>query len=134
MTNFKCEGLFSEPVSSFIWIHTEAVLSIPIDIYIPLHVVTESPEDRVKLHLLTRGHGDKDVFKVNNGIRCTIGESLAKVSATHFCSFCLATRPLPKKRYMLLPVRKELDNGIHHFDVCVLYSYKCLEVELYQTL
>ncbi len=97
-------------------------------------MVTESPEDRVKLQLLTRGHGEKDVFKVNNKIGCLIEKNLAKISATHFCSLCLATIPLPKKRYMLLPVQKELDNGTHHFDVCVLYSYKCLEVELYQTL
>ena len=116
-------------MSPFIWIHSDAVLSKPIDVYIPLHVVTDSVEDRAKLYLLTRGHQKKDAFKVNNRISCEIMENLAKVSATHFCTVCLATRQKPKKRYHLVSARRELENGTHNFDVCILYSYKCLQVK-----
>ena len=127
LTDFKCEDCF-EPVSPFVWIHTDKALLKPAELYISHYAKADTIEDKRKLCPLTRGHGENDVFKVNNTMDVDISETLVKATATHFCSICLAGKSVSKK-YILLNAKRELDNGAIWTDICVLYSVTCLQVQ-----
>ena len=90
--------------------------------------MADTVEDKMKLYLLTKGHGEKDMFKVNNKLETNIFPTLVRTSGTHFCTVCLASTPVPKKRCHLLVAIKQLESGSQNVDVCVLYSYNCLQV------
>ena len=134
LTGFKCEGSY-EPVSPFVWVHTEPVLTKPAELYIPHYAIADSTEDKRKLCLLTRGDGENAEFKANKVIDSKkvkiLSAKLFKVSATHFCTICLASKE-STKRYHIVYATKKLDNGnTVHVDVCVLYSYHCMKVCMY---
>ena len=128
LKHLECQVPSLVPVSPFIWVHTDQVLSKPAELYIPHHALVDTVIDRTKVHLLTKGHNHTDIFRVNNQIETNIEENFAHLSASHFCLLCLMSEPVPKKRYHLVYAKLELQNNIHHVDVCVLYTFKCLKV------
>ena len=133
LKDFKCEGPF-EPVSPFVFIHIDPVLTKPATLYIPHYVMADTVEDKMKLYLLTKGHGEKDMFKVNNKLETNISPALVRTSGTHFCTVCLASTPVPKKRCHLLVATKQFESGSQNVDVCVLYSHNCLQVSFFHTI
>ena len=126
LTGFKCEGPY-EPVSPFVWVHTDPVLTKPAELYIPHYVMADTTEDKVKIYLLTRGYEENAIFKVNNDLKASISSSLVKISATHFCHNCLGSTPVPKRKYHVVYGIKEEDRTVH-VDVCVAYSDHCSQV------
>ena len=126
LTGFKCEGPY-EPISPFVWVHTDPVLTKPAKLYIPHYVMADTTEDRVKIYLLTRGHEENAIFKVNNDLKASISSSLVKITATHFCTLCLGSTCVPKRKYHIVYGTKEEDRTVH-VDVSIIYSLHCLEV------
>ena len=126
LTGFKCDGSY-EPVSPFVWVHTEPVLNKPAELYIPHYVMADTNDDKMKIHLLTRGHEDNAAFNVNNDLKTSISSTLVKISAPHFCHICLGSTRVPKRKYHIVYGTKE-ENGTVHVDVCVAYSHYCSQV------
>ena len=124
--DFSCEDSI-EPVSPFVWVHTDTELTKPAQLYIPHHVLLENDEDRKSLCLLTRGDNQK-MFKVNKDLSLKINETFAEISGTHFCSTCIATKRELNKRYKVVLAKKRLECGVYKCDVCILYCIKDLEV------
>ena len=127
LTDFRSDAP-CEPVSPFIWVHTDPALTKPAELYIPHFTVVDTDEDKMNLCLITRGHEQDATFKVNNTLEVQTFTSLVKIRATHFCTVCLASIPKPKKRYHLVYATKEQPDGVLHIDISVLYSHYCLQV------
>ena len=120
------------PVSPFLWVHTDPVLSKPAELYIPHYAIANTTEDKNKLVLLTKGHEENSFFKVNDQLELTILETTACIRATHFCSLCIATfiqkGSLPKLRYNMVSAQKVVSDNLVNIDICILYSMKCFQV------
>ena len=121
------------PVSPFVWINIDTVLSKPAELYIPHYVDVSSDEDKMKLCLLTSEEdhseeGEVFAFTVNIEAHVNILPSVARIRAFNFCSLCIAAKDPPCKRYYLLYAEKELGDGSLHVDICIMYSIRCLQV------
>ena len=126
IADFNCEDSL-EPVSPFVWIHTDTELTKPAQLYISHHVIVENNEDRKNVCLLTRGD-NQSVFRVNDDLSLEINETFAKVSGTHFCSACLADNPVPTKRYEIMLAKRGFKGGVHECDVCIVYCKNDIKV------
>ena len=127
LTDFRSD-VPCEPVSPFIWLHTDSALTKPAELDIPHFTVADTDEDKMNLCLITRGHEQDAAFKVNNILEVQTFTTFVKIRATHFCTVCLASTSKPKKRYLLVYATKEQPNGALHVDISVLYSHYCLQV------
>ncbi len=130
LTNFKCDGSY-QPVSPFIWVHTDAVLIKPAKLYIP-HYINSNTVGDCKLVLLVKRHEKDAVFKVVADSELELFSTVACVRMKHFCVVCLAdamkNNP-PERKYHVVCAEKSFKDGqkkeVH---VCVLYTLQCLEV------
>ena len=126
ITDFSCKDSV-EPVSPFVWVHTDTKLTKSAQLFIPHHLLLKNHEDRKNLCLLTRG--DKQtMFKVNKDLCLKINETFAEIYGKHFCSTCIATKRELKKRYQIVLAKKGLKGGVHKCAVCILYCMQDLEV------
>ena len=129
-SNFKCEGSFN-PVSPFIWIHTDSELLKPAKLYIPHYIDTETSSN-TKLFLLAKGHEENAVFKVIEDANVELFETVGCVDMRHFCVVCLAAAENgnpPKVRYHALVVEKEdVTRSGKEIHLCLLYTLNCLKV------
>ena len=115
------------PVSPFVWIHIDSLLSKPAELYIPHYVDVSSDEDKKNLCLLNTKN-NFEVFTADKVAQVSFSPTLARILTTHFCSLCAAAKNPPQKRYALLYAEKELDDGSLHVVICITYSFRCLQV------
>ena len=136
LPHFRSHNTFI-PVSPFVWIHTDSVLSKPAELYIPHYVNISSDEDKKKLNLLSTKcflstkESDKLIFTVNTEAEdsITFSQTFAIIHMTHFCSTCVATKDInTSKRYHLLYAKKEFEDGNLQLDICIMYSFRCYQV------
>ena len=132
LSGFKCEGQY-EPVSPFIWIHIDAVLSKPAKLYIP-HYINSNTADKSQLVLLVRGHEKDAFFKIVKDPELELLSTVASVSLRHFCIVCLANamegNPPEKKYHVVCAEKSSNDGKKKEVHICVLYTLKCLEVRM----
>ena len=126
--NFKCaEGASYEPVSPFVYIHTDAELAKPVQVHIPHYIDSDDKENIV---LLVKGQQEDSVFEVLEDSKYTINEATVCIEMRHFCVLCLAAardgRP-KRRRYQVLTAEKTIGN-IKELQICILYSMACLKV------
>ena len=121
------------PVSPFVWIHIDSLLLKPAELYIPHYVDVNSDEDMNNLCILNT-KDNFEVFMVDKVAQVSFSPTLARILTTHFCSLCVATKDIPRKRYILLYAEKEFDDGSLNVDICIMYSIRCLQVKLSFTL
>ena len=121
------------PVSPFVWIHIDSLLAEPAELYIPHYVDVSSDENKMKLCLLTTKE-NPEVFTTDELAQVSYSPTLARILTTHFCSLCVASKDVPRKRYILLYAEKEFDDGSLYVDICIMYSIRCLQVMLSFTL
>ena len=131
--DFKCEGSFN-PVSPFIWIHTDSELLEPAKLYIPHYIDTETSSN-TKIFLLAKGHEENAVFKVIEDADVKLFETVGCVDRRHFCVLCLAAAENgnpPTVRYHVLVVEKEdVTRSGKEVHLCLLYTLTCLKVHNY---
>ena len=131
LVDFKCdEGPF-EPVSPFLWIHTDAILSKPVKLYMPHYI--DNDHENIKLVLLARSHEENAVFKVQNEVEVELSQTVASVSLSHFCEFCLKIHakngnPPIQSLHVLVAEKNHPDGLEKKVHVCILYTRRCQKV------
>ena len=128
LVDFRCEDEF-EPVSPFVWVHTDAVLLKPVELYMPHYIDVENSKNS-QIVLLTRGHEKDAVFRKKTDTKFEIFKSACCVCMSHFCVICLAAAKQgnpPKRRYHVMFVEKATgpNKEVH---LCLLYTLNCLKV------
>ena len=132
LVDFKCEEGSFEPVSPFLWIHTDAILSKPVKLYMPHYI--DSDHENTKLVLLARGHEENAVFKVQNEVEVELSQTVALVSLSHFCVICLNNakdgNPPMQNIHVLVAEKNHPDGYQKEVHVCILYTRRCHKVFL----
>ena len=130
LVDFRCEDEF-EPVSPFVWVHTDAVLLKPVELYMPHYIDVENSENS-QIVLLTRGHEKDAVFKAKSDAKIEILKTICCIRMSHFCVICLAAAKQgnpPKRRYHVVSVEKKIANNPNkEVHLCLLYTLECLKV------
>ena len=115
------------PVSPFVWINIDSLLSKPTELYIPHYVDVSSEEVNKNLCLLNT-KDNFEVFTADKVAQVSFSPTLTRVITTHFCSLCVAAKTPPQKKHYLLYAEKDIADGSLYADICIMYSVKCLQV------
>ena len=143
---FKFEGDYI-PVSPIVWIYIDSQLKKPAlaELYMPHHIDTTHMSDLAvgrQLLLLTAEDGEyikkgHFSFKHNLTFQVKVDSTVAKITASHFCSNCIATygrnhRTIPKRYLIARADKKEQNNTTHLVDFTFLYAQRGCSKVLYE--